>query len=77
MDAREIKARLELPIVRHVLSIGTDLVVAFVAGLDESNTANAHFFDEFTDDEKRRCVRVAVECSLFWQLRIFGRPDNR
>ena len=72
VDAREIKARLELPIVRHLLANGTELLDVFIAGLGEPSTLNVHFFDAFADDEKRRCVRVAIECAFFWQLRLYG-----
>ena len=69
---REILARLEFPIIRQVLVIGADLVDAFTSGLAESSTINTHLFDDFPSDEKSRCIRVLVECCLFWQLRLYG-----
>ena len=72
VDAREIKARLELPIIRYMLSIGAELINSFNVNLRGWNTANAHFFDAFTVEDKSRCVRIALECSLFLQLRLYG-----
>ena len=71
VDAREIKARLELPIVRYLLANGTSIIEAFIDSFGACSDMNCKFFNEVTEDEQLRAVRVAVECALYWQLRLF------
>ena len=60
MDGRDIKARLELDTVRYLLVSAEDTIPSesFLGGME--------------GERKTKSVRVAVECSIFWQLREFG-----
>ena len=60
VDAREIKARLELDPMLYLLDSEAELIPI------ES------FLGQMDGERKIKCIRVAVECSIFWQLREFG-----
>ena len=62
VDAKEIKARLELETVRYILQTPEDIFDAL------SGNATS-FFEELDSEIKQTCIRVAVECGIFWQLR--------
>jgi len=70
VDSRQIKARLELDSVRYILANPVEIIESLT--LSTSGLENNSFFEEMSIERKSLAIRVAVECSLLWQLRSRG-----
>ena len=63
VDARDVKARLELETARYILASSEDTMSHLRA------SDNNSFFTEMSQENREKSLRVALESALFWQLK--------
>ena len=71
LDPRDIKARLELPVVSFYLANGIPIVHNFLL-TNHSDFKNSTYFTLMSDEDIQNAVRVAVECGIYWRLKEYG-----